>query len=390
VSGKKWPVVPLSEAVRPVARPVAVIPGKAYRTLGVKWWGEGAYERETIDGSQTAAKTLSIVREGDLIINKIWVRHGSTAVVSKSVDGCAASGEFPTFFPIPERVLLRWLHWLTKTRGFWTECDFLSRGSSGKNRIKPELFLTIKIPLPPLAEQRRIVARIEELAAKIDEARQKRADARVIASSITDARLMHLFDDAAQSRRDQVRLGDVCVFEGGSQPPKLDFAYEPRDGYVRLIQIRDYKSEDHLTFVPQDSVRKFCTADDVMIGRYGPPIFQILRGIEGAYNVALMKATPNAMTLSREFLFYLLQEPRLFQKVEEDSQRTSGQSGIRKELLEEHVTFVPSLREQGRIVARLASLDSKVASLRELQNTTSAELDALLPSILDKAFKGEL
>ena len=58
------------------------MPGVSYRTIGVKWWGEGAYERETIDGSQTAARTLSIVREGDLIINKILVRHGSTAVAS--------------------------------------------------------------------------------------------------------------------------------------------------------------------------------------------------------------------------------------------------------------------------------------------------------------------
>ena len=77
-----FPYACLSEIARPVSRTVPVMPGVSYRTIGVKWWGEGAYERETIDGSQTAARTLSIVREGDLIINKIWVRHGSTAVAS--------------------------------------------------------------------------------------------------------------------------------------------------------------------------------------------------------------------------------------------------------------------------------------------------------------------
>jgi type I restriction enzyme S subunit len=50
-------------------------------------------------------------------------------------------------------------------------------GTSGKNRIKPEKFLTIEIPLPPLAEQRRLVARIDALAAKIDEAKRLRAEA---------------------------------------------------------------------------------------------------------------------------------------------------------------------------------------------------------------------
>ena len=93
----KWPVVPLSTVVSPVDRSVPVVAGTAYRTIGVKWWGEGAYERVTIDGSQTAAKSLSMVRQGDLIINKIWVRHGSVAVAAEDVNGCAASGEFPTF-----------------------------------------------------------------------------------------------------------------------------------------------------------------------------------------------------------------------------------------------------------------------------------------------------
>ena len=167
----EWPTVPLSEVAKPISRPVQVIAGESYRTIGVKWWGEGAYERETIDRSRTAAKTLSLVREGDLIINKIWVRHGSTAIATKAVDGCAASGEFPTFELDQSQIIPRWIHWQTKTRDFWAKCDELSRGTSGKNRIKPELFLTIEIPLPPLDEQRRLVARIEALAAKIEEAR---------------------------------------------------------------------------------------------------------------------------------------------------------------------------------------------------------------------------
>src|SRR2546430_25289 len=103
--------VALGEIVRPVVRTIDVIPGLAYRTIGVKWWGEGAYERATIDGSRTAAKTLCIVETNDLIINKIWVRHGSTAIASGDVDGCAASGEFPTFELNPEQVIPEWLHW---------------------------------------------------------------------------------------------------------------------------------------------------------------------------------------------------------------------------------------------------------------------------------------
>jgi type I restriction enzyme S subunit len=103
-----------------------------------------------------------------------------------------------------------------------------------------------------------------------------------------------------------------------------------------------------------------------------------------------MKASPDTARLSKEFLFYLLKEPRLFHKVEEDSQRTSGQTGVRKELLEDHITFIPPLPEQSRIVADLDDLQQKADSLRTLQTESAVELHALMPSILDKAFRGEL
>ena len=98
-------------------------------------------------------------------------------------------------------------------------------------------------------------------------------------------------------------MGEVCNFIGGSQPPKEEFVYEPLPGYIRLIQIQDYKSDKKKTFIPKSKARRFCTKEDVMIGRYGPPIFQILRGLEGAYNVALMKAAPkDEKVLDREYL----------------------------------------------------------------------------------------
>ncbi len=52
--------------------------------------------------------------------------------------------------------------------------------------------------------------------------------------------------------------------------------------------------------------------------------------------------------------------------------------------------WVPPLNEQRRIVAELDSLQREVDALKRLQIETAAELDALLPSVLDQAFKGEL
>jgi type I restriction enzyme S subunit len=62
------------------------------------------------------------------------------------------------------------------------------------------------------------------------------------------------------------------------------------------------------------------------------------------------------------------------------NQRRTGESKI----------AIPPVEDQRRIVAYLDDLQAKVDALKKLQAETAAELNALLPSILDRAFKGEL
>ncbi len=398
----RFPNVALSEIARPVTRPVSVLPGVSYRTIGVKWWGEGAYEREAIDGTQTAAKTLSIVCEGDLIINKIWVRHGSTAIASKAVDGCAASGEFPTFELDRTKVLPRWIHWLTKSSDFWSKCDALSHGTSGKNRIKPELFLTIKIPLPSLSEQCRIVARIEELAARIEEARGLRRDAMEEAEAIMQiARRMYIGETVSA---DWVPLRNhIIEIENGWSPACEN---RPATGEewgvlkVGAVSFGFYHEFENKALPPilRPKTEYEVHPGDFLMSRANTT------SLVGA--CALVEQTRSKLMLSdkifrflfkentpidRRYLVNVLKSPALRSQIEHAA---SGTSSTMKNISKEKVLslLIPTrnIDEQHRIVAYLDDLQSKVNSLKQLQSETSAELDALLPSILDKAFKGEL
>ena len=47
-----------------------------------------------------------------------------------------------------------------------------------------------------------------------------------------------------------VKLGEICDFQGGSQPPKSNFIFEPKKDYIRFIQIRDFKSDKNFTYIP--------------------------------------------------------------------------------------------------------------------------------------------
>jgi type I restriction enzyme S subunit len=185
-------------------------------------------------------------------------------------------------------------------------------------------------------------------------------------------------------------LGDVVDFIGGSQPPKSTFSDKDGPDVIRLIQIRDYKSDKHLTYIPRNLAKRFCSKTEVMIGRYGPPIFQILRGLEGAYNVALMKAEPKTPELNLEYLYYFLKVDVLLKYVEGGSDRTAGQDGVRKELLFPYPIFLPPMEEQHEIVRRVESLFAYADRLETRYKTARALVEKLTPALLAKAFRGEL
>jgi len=382
---KSWPTVPLSDVARPVTRPVSVRPGNSYRTIGVKWWGEGAYERQTIDGSQTAAKTLSLVRENDLIINKIWVRHGSTAIAGRDVDGCAASGEFPTFELDLLRALPRWLHWYTKTQAFWARCDDLSRGTSGKNRIKPERFLSIEVALPPLAEQQRVVARIEELTKRIHVAQALRQEA-----------------DANYDRLCRAVLWSEC------------------DGPLALTPMRQLvkRIEPNVTVLPTETYHfagVWCFGRGIFRGnlktgvefaykrltkiKMGQFVYPKLMAWEGALGVVPPEC--DGLFVSPEFPVFDVDQSKVLPETLDTYFRTpsvwpslggaSTGTNVRRRRLnpEDFLRLeipLPSMRSQ----LRLREVKATVGAAKTLLAQVATELDAMLPAVLDQAFKGEL
>jgi len=181
-----------------------------------------------------------------------------------------------------------------------------------------------------------------------------------------------------------VRLENIVIFIGGSQPPKNKFIYEEKEGYTRLVQIRDFKSDDFKTYIPNEFANRPFVKSDIMIGRYGPPVFQILRGLRGTYNVALMKADPIHKSLSKDYLFYLLQEPRIQNSVIAESSRTAGQSGVRRELLDSFVVGFPPLAEQRRIVAKIDELMARCDELERLRSDRDRKQITVHTATLDR------
>lgn len=185
-------------------------------------------------------------------------------------------------------------------------------------------------------------------------------------------------------------LKNMINLVGGNQPPKSKFLYEEEEYTVRLIQIRDYKSDQHKVFIRKSDAKRFVEPTDVMIGRYGPPIFQILRGLKGAYNVALMKAEPILGSFDKDYLYYYLSNQDLYNYVNSASDRTAGQSGVNKEHLEKYPVSVVPLAEQQEIVRQLDVMLAQVEQIKARLNAIPAILKKFRQSVLADAVSGRL
>lgn len=263
-------------------------------------------------------------------------------------------------------------------------------GASGQTELARSTIAKFEITYPTdLEEQRRIVEVLDGALAAIAIATANAKKNLANADSLFSSCLEAVFETGGANWEART-LGDVCRFVGGSQPPKAVFSTTKSEGMVRLIQIRDYKSDRYQVFIPKNLSKRFCVADDVMIGRYGPPLFQILRGLEGAYNVALMKAAADTRIVTKEFLYFFMRNARLLRHVIAASDRAAGQIGLTKETLETYPISFPELAEQATVVDRLTSIEAETVALKAAAAAKMRAFIELEQCVLSKAFSGDL
>ncbi len=311
--------------------------------------------------------------KGDLITSKINVHQGALALTDRKL---LCSTHYQVYEVNKTQIIDEYLVIILRSNQLKKRISEI-KNNGIKNEQGAEFLLSLEVPLPSLEQQAAITSQIKKQHSVIDGV-NKIVDNWEIPSDF--------FNDS--DGKTGYVMSEVCKFTGGSQPPKEEFIHEPREGYVRLVQIRDFKSENHKTFVAENSVTKFFTEDDIMIARYGPPVFQILRGLSGAYNVALMKAIPNENLVLKDYWFYYLQNPVIQNYVIESSQRTAGQSGVNIDRLNSFLVFLPSKSEQQKIVDYLDSQVAIINSLANLKNDASKRISAILADLW--GFESEL
>jgi type I restriction enzyme S subunit len=297
------------------------------------------------------------LEEGDIVFARTGASVGKTYLYNIKDGKLVFAGFLIRIKPNVKILNPTFLKFHTQTKYYWNWV--LSNSMrSGQPGLNSNEYKSFKIPLPQLSEQKAIAKVLSDTDNLIQALEKRIAKKRLIKQGAMQKLLSPKEDWEVK------KLGDEIEFQGGSQPPLTTFSSFKKEGYIRLLQIRDYKTDKYKTYIPQKLAKRFCKKSDIMIGRYGPPIFQILKGLEGAYNVALMKAIPSN-SVSKQYVYYFLKQESLFLFIEKLSQRTSGQTGIDLKELRTYPFSLPPLPEQKAIATILSDMDSEIEALEK-------------------------
>ena len=213
----KWNSVPLGDILterKETPDPDALVLGDV-RILSKISFSTGQIELRRDSKTRT---TMIMVQPGDLVISGINAHKGAVAVYSKhAVYPIAATIHYSCYVPNENMVENNYLWWLLRSRMFR---ELLAKHVPGgiKTELKAKRFLPIPVPLPPLEEQRRIVAHIEVLVQRIEEARAFRQAAMRDADALFEAEINKAFE--ACPTDDSCSLKDLTTKIGSGSTPR--------------------------------------------------------------------------------------------------------------------------------------------------------------------------
>jgi type I restriction enzyme S subunit len=391
----KWAMTPMGSLLSKSENWITPEPLKEYSEVTVRLWGKGVVLRGKVAGSEIAGGRRLQVRATQFILSRIDARNGATGLIPDSLDGAVVTNDFPVYNLNNERVFPQFLSWMSKTAGFVELCKRASEETTNRVRLKEDRFLATEIPLPPLSEQRRIVVRIESLAGRIGEASGLRQQATEEAEALVHANRNQIFREVG-SRYSPTRLDSVAACRLGKM---LDPRFKTGIGatpYLRNANVQwdrlDLREVYQMDFTEDERTEFALESGDILVcegGDIGKTAIWNNEIPGCCYQKALHRVRcDQVLAMPRFILHHLFWAAHEGHWHELKTQTTIPHlTGVK---LKAYSVYIPPISDQGHIVAYLDGLQAKVDGLKKLQAETADELAALLPSILDKAFKGEL
>lgn len=379
-----WPAVALGEVLHRRSEPARIDLDREYHEVTIKLWGRGVVSRGKVLGSEVVS-VRNVVRAGQLILSKIDARNGAIGLVPRELDGAIVSNDFPSFeVRDSSRCDIGFLGWLARSAKFVELCKAASEGSTNRVRISEERFLGQEMPLPPLAEQEAVVARLDSLAKKTTEVEEHLDAAERDAEHLLALRFRDLI--AYAPRRPMAEVAPLMRREVSIDPTRTYTELGVRSFFKgtfhrRVVAGSDFSWQDLYLVQGDDLVFSNIMAWEqaIAVARAADD------GCVGNHRMLTCEARPGVAV--PHFLWFYFTTDEGFAKVYAASPGTAARNRTMTApaLMAIDVPVPPVTAQQtfGRLQADVAALKAKHAAIREANR-------ALLPATLERIFCTEV
>lgn len=391
-----WHSVPLRNVLVRSTRTITLEPNASYREVKVRMNGKGVVERRVVKGSEIASDSRFIVKAGQFIISRIDARHGASGLIPEELEGAVVTNDFPVFDVKKDQLNPQFFGWMTKAAPFIELCRLASEGTTNRVRLVEQRFMSLPVALPSLPEQLRIVMQIETLANKSREAGYLRELAVSELKVFERSASRRVFE---RLRGQPVPLESICAAIIDNLHSTPDYSGEgvvpcirsPDVGYGTLdLEGARKTSEQEYA---RRTVRGEPQPDDIVLVREGGGTGKcalVTSGQRFSLGQRVMMLRPDKGKVHPKFLLHQLLSPVI--QIDHILELLKGSASPHLNIgaLRRFPFILPPLATQDEVVQELDDFQRKVGAVKQIQADTAAELDAMLPAILDKAFRGEL
>ena len=337
------------------------------------------------------------VLPNDLLLNITGGSLGRCAIVPNEINKGNVSQHVCILRPIT--ISSNYFHALILSTFFSKSMKITGSGREGLSKYNLEQMM---FPLPPLAEQKRIVSEIERWFSLIDIIEKDKQDLHTIIkqakSKILDlvihgklvpqdpndepaSELLKRINskteitcDNAHNKKFPYEIPDTWVWcshnsildiSGGAQPAKSFFETTPKPNYIRLYQIRDYGESPVPIYIPINLASKQTEKGDILLARYGGSLGKVFHAEQGAYNVAMAKVIFKYENLIyKEYAYYYYLSDLYQNKLKEISR--TAQAGFNSTDFNDMYFPLPPFTEQKRIVAKIRKVFSVFDNIQKV------------------------
>lgn len=382
---RNWKKTRLGDVLRLDLDQIFIDSSENYEMVGVLSFGRGLFHKESVNGSSTSYKTFYRLGAEHVVMSQLFGWEGALALSNSKFSGKFVSPQFPTFLTDTERLDREFLGWWLRQSNIWDELKGKAKGMGDRRRtLNPDALLMCSIQLPTIDEQRHIVFKIESLVSKIDEAKQLRQAIQADARALLQSAFQQAIEGAGYRSMAEVApiVRRPVVVEIESEYQELGVRSFGKGTFHKpVLNGVDVGTKKLYRICPGDLVFSNVFAWEGAIAVVQPEDADRV----GSHRFITCVAKKGITT--PEFLcFYLLTDEGI-EKVRAASPGGAGRNrtlGLNK--LEKIEVPIPPSDKQ----LWFNRLQTQVMAIQQIQADNQVELDALLPSLLNKAFKGEL